>query len=75
MTFVEPTFTAPGQRVFDVSVNGKLVADDLDVFAKVGRGKPYVLDVPLTNPTDQVTVTATASRDHPIVSTIEVRNP
>jgi hypothetical protein len=72
LTFVEPTFTARGQRVFDVSVDGKLVADDLDVFAQVGRGTPYVLDVPLSNPTDVVRVTAAATRDNPIVSTIEV---
>ncbi|NAZ83943.1 hypothetical protein GTR02_19200 [Kineococcus sp. R8] len=72
LTFVEPTFTARGQRVFDVSVDGRLVADDLDLAATVGRGRPYVLEVPLTNPSDLVQVTATASRDHPIVSTIEV---
>ncbi|NIZ93145.1 malectin domain-containing carbohydrate-binding protein [Kineococcus rubinsiae] len=73
LTFVEPTFGARGQRVFDVSVNGRLVADDLDIFAKVGRGKPYVLETLVDNPGDLVQITAQASRDNPIVSTVEVK--
>ena len=35
---------APGQRVFDVLVNGTVVAPDLDVFAQAGARTPLDLD-------------------------------
>lgn len=38
LIFAENEFNAAGQRVFDVSLNGETVADDLDVFARVGSG-------------------------------------
>ncbi|WP_432507050.1 malectin domain-containing carbohydrate-binding protein [Kineococcus arenarius] len=72
LTFVEPTFSRAGQRVFDVKVNGRVVAKDLDIFAEVGRGKPYVLEVPVDATSGVVTVEATKKVDNPIIATIEV---
>ena len=45
LTFVEPNKTAPGQRVFGVSVQGATLPN-IDVYAAVGLRKPYVLTVP-----------------------------
>ncbi|NAZ88302.1 malectin domain-containing carbohydrate-binding protein [Kineococcus indalonis] len=72
LTFVEPTFTRAGQRVFDVKVNGKVVATNLDIFAKVGRGKPYIVQVPVDATNGAVTIEATKKVDNPIIATIEV---
>lgn len=40
LTF-EPVKTAPGQRVFDVEVEGVVVMDDLDIYDEVGRFAAY----------------------------------
>ncbi|NAZ85086.1 malectin domain-containing carbohydrate-binding protein [Kineococcus indalonis] len=72
LTFVEPTFTAPGRRVFDVRVDGRLVADDLDVFARVGRGRPYVLETTVPATGDTVEIVPTRRVDNPIVAAVEV---
>lgn len=34
--FVETYRTGPGQRIFDVLIEGQLVLDDLDVYAEAG---------------------------------------
>jgi hypothetical protein len=44
----EPYF-APGARAFDVVVDGRLVHDDVDVFAEVGARKALVLRVPVVS--------------------------
>ncbi|WP_432507057.1 malectin domain-containing carbohydrate-binding protein [Kineococcus arenarius] len=72
LTFVEPTFTRAGQRVFDVKVNGQVVAKDLDIFAKVGRGKPYVIETTIPQPGKTVQIVPTKKVDNPIVAGIEV---
>ncbi|KAL3856767.1 hypothetical protein ACJMK2_011487 [Sinanodonta woodiana] len=38
LKFCEVWFTAPNQKVFDISVNGEIVISELDIFSKVGRG-------------------------------------
>jgi hypothetical protein len=37
LKFCEPHFQAPGQRVFDVQLQGRTVVENLDVFSKVGQ--------------------------------------
>ena len=44
LKFAENFFDAPGQRVFDVNAEGKLVIDNLDVWSAAG-GKNRALDV------------------------------
>src|SRR3954447_6999272 len=44
LKFAENYFDAPGQRIFDVNAEGKLVVDNLDVWSAAG-GKNKALDV------------------------------
>ncbi len=39
LKMAEPGFTEPGKRIFEVSVAGKKVIENLDLFQKVGRNK------------------------------------
>ena len=48
LQFAEIFFTAPGKRVFDVTVEGKLVANDLDLVAQVGPKTAYDITVAAT---------------------------
>lgn len=41
-------FGAAAQRRFDVSVEGRTVASNLDVFGKVGKNRTYVMSIPVT---------------------------
>ncbi|HTL30329.1 MAG TPA: SdrD B-like domain-containing protein [Tepidisphaeraceae bacterium] len=52
LEFAEPTFTAAGQRTFDVSVEGKKVLDNFDIIAAAGGNHIAVakaLDVNITD--------------------------
>jgi len=39
LKFIEPLYNAPGERVFDVSLQGRTVLESLDIFARSGRSK------------------------------------
>jgi hypothetical protein len=40
--FIETVYSAPGQRVFDVALQGNVVLDNLDVFPRAGgQNRPY----------------------------------
>jgi hypothetical protein len=41
LLFVEPQATGPGQRVFDVAIEGDLVLNDLDLYSQVGKCAAY----------------------------------
>jgi hypothetical protein len=52
LRFCEPFYTAPGLRVFDVSIQGKSVLNALDVYARVGLNHAldyHFPDVQVTN--------------------------
>jgi len=53
MLFAEKSVIASGKRIFDVLVEGKMIEDNLDVFAKVGGNKPYQVIV-TTQVTDEI---------------------
>ena len=46
--FAETYATGPGQRVFDVTAEGDLVIDDLDIFARVGANSALAMEFPVT---------------------------
>jgi hypothetical protein len=75
--FSEIYFTNSGQRIFDVFINGMLVADDLDVFAASGgANKAYIVERTATaNNSGQIVVSFAASIDNPSISGIEVLSP
>jgi len=73
--FVESLWTAPGQRLFNVAINGTTVLPNFDIFAAAGKQFKAV--------TEQFTATANASgqiviawtygpKGNPLVSAIEV---
>lgn len=41
LKFSEVYFTAPGKKVFDISLGSHTVLKDVDIFAKVGKFAPY----------------------------------
>jgi Malectin domain/Bacterial TSP3 repeat len=48
LKFAENRWTQVGQRVFNVSMEGKVVLSKLDVFAKVGPNAAYDVTLPVT---------------------------
>lgn len=46
LKFVEPVFAEAGKRVFGVSIQGKQVVENLDIFAKAGRNRAIDLLFP-----------------------------
>jgi hypothetical protein len=47
--FIETVYSAVGQRVFDVALQGSVVLDNLDVFSRAGGvGRPYAASFPVT---------------------------
>jgi hypothetical protein len=66
-----PNSDGIGARVFDVSVNGVLVIDDLDLLATVGLDRAYDIDVPVIVGTDGLlTIEGTASADNAKISAL-----
>ncbi len=71
--FVDFTVTAPGQRLMDISAEGALVLDDLDVFALVGQDVPHVESFPVTVSDGVLDLDFERVTGTCIVSAIEVR--
>jgi hypothetical protein len=70
--FAETVFKAKGRRVFDVSIEGKLRDDDLDVFARAGADTALVRQFDVTVPDNTVNIAFTAVVEDPMISGIEV---
>lgn len=70
--FEEPNKTGPGQRGFDVVVNGSTVKARLDVYAEAGGAlKPYVLTVPVTS-TGTITVKLVPTLGNALISGLQL---
>lgn len=63
-------FLLPGATVTDVAVNGRVVIDDLDVFAEVGANKALVHEIPVSG--SQVQIELRAEAGWPSIAAIEV---
>jgi hypothetical protein len=73
LKFAELYWTSPGQRVFNVQLNGTQVATNLDVFAAAGgMNKAYDVSYPVTVSGGQVTITLVAVAGFPAVNAIEI---
>ncbi len=48
LKFAEIYWSSAGQRVFNVYIEGMKVISSLDIFAKVGKNRPYDLSFPVT---------------------------
>jgi len=67
----EPAFT-PGTRVFDVEIEGALVADALDVAATAGPGTAYQTQYATTVTDGQLEIELINLIENPILSGIEI---
>jgi hypothetical protein len=48
LKFAEVTWSSPGQRIFDVWMEGTNVISNLDIFAMVGQNRAYDVSIPVT---------------------------
>ncbi len=74
LDFMEPVFTGPGQRVFNVSINGNEVLTDYDIFADAGArfkatAKSFAANA---DPTGRITVLFSAVKSVALVNGLEL---
>lgn len=72
LKFAEIYWTAPGKRVFSVTMNGKTVIGNLDLFAKVGKNKAYDVTVPASVTNGVLSIGFVTHADNATVSAIRV---
>jgi len=72
--FVELSFTAAGQRTFNVAINGSSVLSNFDIFAAVGQNHALEREFNATaNSSGQIVVAFTAgTADNPSIAGLEV---
>ncbi len=76
LRFCEPHYREAGKRVFDVSINGRRVAENLDVFARVGLDRALDLafdDVSITN--GVLEVRFTPKTEYPSIAGLSIEGP
>ncbi len=73
LKFSEIYYTAPGQRVFNVSIEGKQVISNLDIFAKAGKSRAYDVTVPVTIRDRELTIKIPSVVDKASINAILVR--
>ncbi len=72
LLFIEPWWTEAGQRVFDVSIEGTLVLDDLDIYAEVGHDFATSKRFTATISDGQLNIDFTPEVGYPVVMAIEI---
>ena len=70
--FAEIIYTIKGQRVFDVVVNGKVVAAKLDIADRVGPNTALIIPVTTRASGTSVTIELIPFKENPKISAIEV---
>jgi hypothetical protein len=74
LKFAEIYYTSPGQRIFDIGLNGKTVYKHLDVFSVAGGiNKAIDLAFPVTVSNGSISVTLGAVIGSPKINAIEIR--
>ena len=73
MHFAEIFFTAPNNRVFDISIEGVLKYNDFDIVAEAGSFTAFVVRDTIPRPADNVvTVSFTKVKDNPKISALKI---
>ncbi len=70
--FAEIYHDGPGQRIFDVAIEGKLVLDDLDIHQRVGRYASFRPSYEVTVADGRLDIEFAAVVDNPQISAVEV---
>ncbi len=73
LKFNELHYAAAGKRIFGVSVQGNTAAEDLDVFAKVGKNHAFDITVPNVRVTDgTLNIRFLPKVEYPFISAMEI---
>jgi Malectin domain len=78
LDFAETYWTAPGQRLFNVSINGKQVLNSYDIFASAGSENTATEQSFYTTAdnTGSITITfLTGAADNPQINGIQIGTP
>jgi N-acetylneuraminic acid mutarotase len=70
--FADLDNTAPGQRVFDIRVEGRLVADDIDAVAQYGQGVAFSRAFDVLVADDELDVQFQSSVGGPSIAALEL---
>jgi hypothetical protein len=73
LKFAEFYWNAAGKRVFDVTAEGKLIVNDLDIFSAAGgKNKAYDVTVPVTVNDGTLNLNFTTVKDNAKISAIHI---
>jgi hypothetical protein len=73
--FAETYWSSAGSRIFSVSINGRQVLSNFDIFATAGAKNKAVVEqfAATANATGQIVIKFTPSKDNALISGIEVQ--
>jgi hypothetical protein len=72
LRFAELSYASAGRRIFDVSINGQQVLNDLDVAALVGKNAALDRTFPVTVTDGSITIGFQRVFDNPSIAAIEI---
>lgn len=72
MLFMEPYWSQPGKRVFDVTAEGTTVLSDVDIVAAAGRVTAYQRSAVVTVTDGSLDLAFVKKIDNPIIAAVEV---
>jgi len=73
LKFAELYWSSSGKRIFDVSIEGKWVISNLDIFAKVGKCWAYDVSIPVTVTDGKLNITFRSDGNYAKVNALLVR--
>jgi len=73
LTFAENWFSDPGQRVFSILVNGKVVIADLDIAKEVSIGQPLKKKFRVTANQGMIHLSTNSKINNAMISSIEIK--
>lgn len=68
----ETYWNAPGQRQFDIAVNGQQVATNLDPFAEAGGDEPIAIETIVTVTNGEISIDLSADIDNAAINAVTV---
>lgn len=72
LKFAETYFSASGQRIFSVTINGQTVISNLDIYATVGKNTAYDVTVPVNVANGAINISFTSSVNNAKINAIRV---
>ncbi|MCK9479504.1 MAG: malectin domain-containing carbohydrate-binding protein [Firmicutes bacterium] len=72
LRMMEPTFTDTGRRLFDISLEGVIVASKIDIFNEAGRHTAFDMEFTTTVTDGELNIELEASENNAILSAIEI---